>query len=608
MSSFKGVDTTLNAKNIVKTTTILCCLLLALPSAGCAQINELSTHITKAEWFVELTKWKTVILQKAIVIAKPIKEHVLSAWMFFLSLPLEMRISVFVLLFFAFVGILTSHLLGIYKNRDEWQKHPDHELMYSYFIGSGTLQRKKAYRDALSLLWDHKWLWVSAAGLAHRLGNYSNDSKMLTYALSLAYVPLAFVGFIEMILRIVIGTIWLIVFIIIHSVLLFITKCISYLAMPFSKFADRFARKEQHCPHCFETFRLPGFKCPKCGKVHKQLIPGRCGVLFARCECNKIFLPCTTLTGRSHLEAVCPSCEGDLVAANAEQFSIQLIGGASAGKTAFLAAFQHLYLEKANKRAGLTVDGEPENYFSELERMFQTGNSDATSGGNSQTYSFIHKYGRKANDNLVIYDIPGEVIVDGSYSRNPRNFGFCDGLIFIIDPLSIQTVRDDCVKEGESEALNNSSQDDIDTVIVQFIHQFTKIKGLSARKMSDIPVAVIISKVDIKVVKREIGGPKIRSLYNKNPAVYGNSESTARDEICKEYLSRLGLDNALNNIDATFSNVRYFPISAIGRVVGEDKPYDPIGVMEPAAWIAKEGNANMANLFDLEREHQLVGV
>lgn len=602
------MDTTLNVKNIVKSTTILCCLLIALSLAGCAQINEFSTHITKAEWFVKLTNYKTVILQKAIVIEQPIKEHALSTWMFILSLPTALRISVFVLVFFAFVGILASHILGIYKNRGEWKKHPDHELMYSYFIGSGTLQRNKAYRDARKLLWDHKWLWVSAAGLAYRLGNYSNPSKMLTYALSLAYVPLAFVGFIEMILRIVIGTVWLIVFIIIHSVLLVITKCISYLAMPLSKLADRFARKEQHCPHCFETFRLPGFKCPKCGKIHKQLIPGSCGVLFARCECHKIFLPCTAFTGRSHLEAECPSCEGDLVAANAEQFSIQLIGGASSGKTAFLAAFQHLYLEKVNKRTGLTVDGEPVNHFGELERMFQTGISEATSGGNSQTYSFVHKYGREANDNLVIYDIPGEVIVDGSYSRNPRNFGFCDGLIFIVDPLSIQTVREDCVKEGEREALKNYSQDDVDTVIVQFIHQFTKIKGLSARKMSKIPVAMIISKVDIKVVKREIGGPKIRSLYNKTPAVYGNSESTARDEICKAYLSRLGLDNALNNIDATFSNVRYFPISAIGRVVGENKPYDPIGVMEPAAWIAKEGNANIANVFEVERERQLVGV
>lgn len=603
----KGGEATLNVKNKVKTIMFLSYLLFLLMLTSCAQVNESSTHLKKAKWFVEVNQNKEDVISKVIEIAQIVKEYILSMFMFIQSLSTALMISVLAALFFAFVGILASHILGIYKHRNEWKKDPQYNLMYSYFTGSGTLQRKKAYQDARKLLWDHKCLRFSISGLAYRLGNYSNESKLLTFALSLAYVPMAFVGMIEMIFRFVIGTVWLMVFNIIHCILLFIAKVISYLFTPILLLADRNARKEQHCPHCFETFQLPKFKCPKCGAIHKQLTPGRCGVFFARCGCNKVFLPCTAFTGRSHLKAVCPSCEGDLVAANAEQFSIQLIGGASAGKTAFLAAFQHLYLDNANKTSGLTVDGKPEHYFSELERMFQTGISEVTSGGSSQTYSFVHKYGKDANDNLVIYDIPGEVIVDGSYSRNPRNFGFCDGLIFIIDPLSIKTVRDDCVKEGESEALENYSQEDIDTVIVQFIHQFTKIKGLSARKMSNIPVAIIISKVDIKVVKREVGGPKIKSLYNKTPEEYDNLQSIARDKICKAYLSRLGLDNALNNIDATFSNVRYFPISAIGRVVGENKPYDPIGIMEPVAWIAKEGKANMANMFDVETERQLVG-
>jgi hypothetical protein len=541
-----------------------------------------------------------ILIQRLTAIVDFIIGYLMIAWAFFLTWPVAIRTVVFISLFPAIIGILTSHVLGIYRNRNEWFKHPEQKLMFSYFIKSGTRQRKMSYTSARTLLYDHKWFIVSFAGLAFRLGNFSDKSKMLTFVLSIVYLPLAIMGIIEMILRTVLGTIWLFCANMAHRLLLLGTKLISYLAIPLVMAVDKVFRKVQYCPHCFDTFTLPEFTCPKCRAVHNQLIPSRCGALFVRCGCNNTFLPCTAFTGRSQLAAFCPACKGDLVAANAKQFSIQLVGGASAGKTAYLAAFQHLYIEHANTKDNLAVYGKPTELFHGLESMYMSGFSEATSGGTSQTYSIVHKYGKRASDNLVIYDIPGEVIIDGSYSRNPKNFGFCDGLIFIVDPLSIQAVRDDCVTEGESEALVNYSHDDVDTVIVQFINQFAKIKGLSAKRMSDIPVAVIISKVDVKVIKREVGAPKIRALFNKNQSAYGGSESIARDTICKAYLSKLGLDNALNNIDATFSNVRYFPVSAMGRINGEGMPYDPVGVIEPIAWIAKEGRSNTSQLFNIE--------
>ena len=572
-------------------------------------VSDTSSSIPFLDNYPELKEYFEPVFQAVGGINEFIKNFILEAREFFDSLPSSIKTITNFLIFLAFIGIITSHFLGIRKNRNEWKKHPNYELMYNYFNGSGVHRRKRSFHDARVLLYDRKWSWVSIAGLSYRLGNYSHDSKVLTFLLSLIYIPAAILGFFEMVFRIVIGTVWLIAFNILHRILLFVTKYISILAIPIFKSIDRLLRKKQYCPHCYNDFLLPEFICPKCGKVHKQLIPGRCGILFARCVCNNVFLPCTTFTGRSHLDSNCPACKGGLVVANAKQFSIQLIGGASAGKTSFLAAFQHLYIKKANQKEGLSVYGEPKSQFDDLERMFQTGISEATAGGTSQTYNFVHKYGKgAASDNLVIYDIPGEVIVDGTYARNPKNFGFCDGLVFIVDPLSIQAVRDDCISEDESEALINYSQDNIDTVIVQFIQQFTKIKGLSASEMSDIPVAVVISKVDLKVVKREVGGPKIRTIFNRNPMEYKNNEGIARDKICRDYLSNLGLNNALNNIDAIFSNVHYFPVSAIGRIVGEEMPYEPIGVMEPISWIVKDGRGNMSNLLIEEKERQYANV
>ena len=252
------------------------------------------------------------------------------------------------------------------------------------------------------------------------------------------------------------------------------------------------------------------------------------------------------------------------------QFSIQLIGGTGAGRTSFLTAFAHQYIEKSNRDNATFVFGEPENLFESIGNLFQTRTPDASFSGTTQTYSLVHKYGKAAaKDNLVFYDIPGEVIVSGSYERNPKNFGFCDGVIFIIDPTGAQ--------DDHSTNAN--------TVISQFVQQFEKIRGLSIKKMKEIPVAVVINKIDLEAVASKLGASKLTAQH----------DSSTIDKACMGYLKDIGLDGAVKNIDANFSNVRYFPVSATGA--GDEGVFKPVGVVAPVLWIAGEGRANMARLL-----------
>jgi hypothetical protein len=178
--------------------------------------------------------------------------------------------------------------------------------------------------------------------------------------------------------------------------------------------------------------------------------------------------------------------------------------------------------------------------------------------------------------------------LSGSFEKNPVNFGYSDGIIIVIDPLSIPSVRDECLKGGDAKAIENYSHDDVDTIIVQFIQQFSGIVGRSAGKTNAIPVAVLITKSDIKVIMREIGLPVIRAKYNASPDFYENDIVKARNTICREYLLNLGLDNAINNLEGVFSKVHYFPVSAIGHLGKAGKAYEPFGVLEPITWIAKK--------------------
>ncbi|MDR2731292.1 MAG: GTPase domain-containing protein [Treponema sp.] len=535
-----------------------------------------------------------VIFQKLNNVIQLIKKYLLIVWAFFLTWPSLIKNVIAISFFPACVGIISSHVIGIYRNRNEWHKNPNCNLMYSYFTKSGTLQRKKSYTDAHSLLRDHKWSWASFAGLAFRLGNYAGKSAMLMFVMTFAYIPLTIFGFIEMALRISLGTVWLLAFNMLHRLTLFVTKLVTYLLIPVSYTIDKIIRKTQYCPHCYETFFLPEFICPFCGRVHKQLVSGSCGVLFVRCACNKIFLPCASFTGRSRLASKCPSCAGELAAANAKHFSIMVVGGNNAGKTAFIAALANLYAALAEHKGILIIEGKPDSYFNQLNDMFRYGKTAADD--ESRTYSIIHKYGKIDKDNLVLYDTPAKYVVSDTFPRSPKYFRFCDGIILLLDPLSVRSVQKELVR-NEDNTETNYLFDDTNNLVVQFIHQYNTICGRSTGVMNNIPVAVLINKVDIEIVKREIGWDTIHALYDENPSAYNNNEYAAKDQICREYLAKAGLRNVLNNIDSIFTNVSFFPVSAIGHKAEKGKAFTPIGVMEPVAWIAKKRHSRLTSLL-----------
>lgn len=522
---------------------------------------------------------------------------------FFDSLPSIVQTTFYILLFLAVVGILMSHVKGIIKNRGEWKRHPKSSLMFSYFCGTGALQRKLTYKDAHAFLHDRKWSWVSIAGLAYRLGNVMHPSKALMFVCSLVYLPAAILGFVEMVLRDVIGTVYLLAISLVHRLILFVLRWISYLLIPIWQIADKSARIDQHCPHCYETFSLPAFRCLHCGKIHKDLIPSRCGIIIARCECGG-FMASSALTGRSQIDAVCPSCETDLVAASAKQFSIQLVGGNTSGKTAFLAAFQRLYLDRTFGLKNLTVYGKPQEYFDDLEAMYKGGQTKPSPPTSVLTYSLLHKIRRTGKHNLVIYDIPGEVVLNGGYERNPRNLGFTKGIIIIVDPLSLASVRDECLKSGNKHDVDNYSTDDVNEVIVEFVHQFSSITGRAAKRQINVPVAIVINKADVKAIKREIGLPKIKATFGANPGLYRNDITIARDEICRAYLEKLGLDNALNNLDGIFSNIRYFPVSAMGHLSAAGQEFEPFGIIAPVAWICEEAKSSLSKYVSYAQEEE----
>lgn len=504
---------------------------------------------------------------------------------FWYTIPLFLRIVLWLIFLVAGVNIVLSLVKSIIHYKTTWKQKPDTQLMYSFTMGSGFYQGKLIYLEAHKYLFDHKWSKFSLAGMAFRLGNLTHDSKGVLFAYTLAYIPLAILGSVEMLFRIIIGATLYNIISIAYFSLLIAGWSLDLLLIPLFNLADRTTWVTQHCPKDYATFKLPVFECPHCGTQHNKLYPGDTGLLWAKCICGR-FIPCASLSKRKQLKSFCPKCHYALAGASIRSLTIQIVGGNSSGKSAFISAFQHEYIAKAQNTGNRNLSTSPEEDFLALENMFHSGSTTKSPHNEVCAYYILHGNKGSSDDGIVIYDVPDELILSDQYERNPLNFAYCDGLVIIIDPLSIQSVRKECEKTTGTTSTFGYSDDSAEDLIIHFINKYSEVAGRLARKMSDIPVAVAITKTDLTTIRQKIGYVKIKAEYAANHNLY-YSLSDARNKICRKYLSDIGLSNAINNLDSVFSNIAYFPISAIGHIP-DGTQFEPQNILEPIGWLAHQ--------------------
>ena len=492
---------------------------------------------------------------------EPATRYLSAAWSVFNAMPQPVRVLIYIAVFTACAGVLLAHIGAIVLNSSDWKPFSD-KLMYSYFTGTGTHQARSSYAMAHKQIRESTWVF-GLSSIAYRWGNINCKSKILTFLMSIVYIPLAVLGLIEMCVRAVLGTVYLVVCKLVHCLVLLATRYISYFLIPLAIGVDKRMRVKQNCTACYVEFDLPQFICQHCGLTHDQLIPGRCGILFARCACNK-FMPAMVLTGRSKLRSKCPKCKEHMAASNAKQFFVQLIGGTGTGKTSYLVAFNYAYTEVSHRHRKLYLTLRPRRM---RNRLLDTDflKTDSTAAGEIHAYNFLSSYGkptRPAKDNLVLFDIAGQTIMADSYERIPRHFGFCHGFVLFFDPLSVPEVRDAAEAEEGSY-----STEDFDMVITEFVNRFRAVTGMGFNVPINTPLAVVIAKTDVKAVQEKCGGPG--SYKGEN------------------YLQELDMHGALRLISSNFSNVRYFCIASTQNEARANQQ----SLLAPITWLAKESRS-----------------
>ena len=358
------------------------------------------------------------------------------------------------------------------------------------------------------------------------------------------------------------------------------------------------------CHECKQKSLIPTYLCPKCGARHTNLTPGVYDILRRTCTCGEK-LPAAFFNGRKALQAECPHCGCPLSDRESRPLFIPVVGGRSVGKTAFITAFSREFIENVAPQKGLETEfynTRKEDIYREILQDFTTGDTRMTdrpqdvNQTSSVSFSFFVKHPQLSPERLVhVYDIAGEVFTDNSENEIQRQYEYCQGIVFIVDPFAIPSIRFQYEELLSPEDLAGIGKADLNDVIDSFLNKLREVTGLSDTKMAAVPLAVVISKTDSAGLEQDVGQRAVEKLMKAKPETFTDFYNT-QDYLCRKFLRENGMESFLNNVSLQFKNNRFFACSAIGHSRGKGA-YQPQGVLAPMEWLVQNADPKLGQLW-----------
>lgn len=359
------------------------------------------------------------------------------------------------------------------------------------------------------------------------------------------------------------------------------------------------------CHECKEKSLIPTYICPNCGAKHTNLTPGVYGILHRTCNCGEK-LPTTFFNGRKLLTAECPHCGHPLSDRESRPICIPVVGGRSVGKTAFITAFSKEFIENVAPAKGIEIEfynSKKEDIYKEITQDYISGSTRMTdrpqdvNKASSISFSFFAKHPSFSPERLIhVYDIAGEVFTDNSEHEIQKQYEYCQGIVLIVDPFAIPSIRFKYEELLEPEDIAGIGKADINEVINSFLNKLREVTGLSDNKMATVPLAVVISKIDSAGLEQDVGDMAVRKLMRTEPDKYTDYYDT-QDYLCRKFLKENDMESFLSNISIQFKNNRFFACSAIGHTRDKGK-YEPKGVLPPMEWLFGLADHKMGQIWN----------
>ena len=383
-----------------------------------------------------------------------------------------------------------------------------------------------------------------------------------------------------------------------------VVKCIDAVYL-------RLRRVSLVCDTCHERFTLPVYLCPNCGKSHKSLVPNRYGALHHRCECGERLASSVLVlrSPRRNLQAICPNClksgriEG-VLGSGSRSILIPVVGGESAGKTALITAYAHHLIESRLPQHGLDSEfynDEKKNMFGIMQQDYQQGTVQKTATvtvddvSSVLSLSFYIRGGKLKPQRLMqIYDIAGETFVTNQEHEQQRQYDHCDGIVLVIDPMSLpnaEALWGSQLASGDRSTISSARLEDVMSALNNNLRETTR---LDRSGKLDTPLAVVLSKIDeAKGLVDRMGPKAVARLRQLDPELWRNDDD-AMDFLCRQFLVDMDMPEIVDLVSQNFKASRFFAVSAIGHTAGDGSSFEPQNVDMVMDWIMRCSDPELA--------------
>lgn len=231
------------------------------------------------------------------------------------------------------------------------------------------------------------------------------------------------------------------------------------------------------CPVCKRNFDYPQVRCG-CGIVLDYPVPGIHGI--GRITCNNGHSMDCRAGLRDSLKTVCPHCGESIETRESKPICISLVGSVGSGKTTLMLSAVDS-IQKSAVRHGVNTDAVTPG----IGASAIAGRMDvpATPEGELDSECLFIRSPYLHGRELVFNDISGREF-------EPRKdrfifqeyYSYTDGIVFCVDPLNL-----------DSRTSKTRPMD----VFESFHFIFTRVKGFGPETVSNVPLALVLTKRDV---------------------------------------------------------------------------------------------------------------
>lgn len=299
-------------------------------------------------------------------------------------------------------------------------------------------------------------------------------------------------------------------------------------------------------------------------------------------------------------ERLCPYCHNDIPITSGRGSSkiISVVGASQAGKSIYMTTLLYVLERYTGERIGASLIAGSSAYNDEIrenqEKIFEK-NIMLDPTPKQHIEPLIENLKFKDDSippiTLIFYDIPGEGMTDKGYiEKHGEHIKNSDGIIFLVDPLQMRTLRKkiNLANREEQGDFTEKYQEPKDIVVYLFENFISK----QSREKTNIPTAVVVTKSDM------LRNLNDEEYISKNSNIFRNyehgkffnlNEFENIDGEVRKFLEKV--DSPFKGaMDTYFGITGYFAVSSLGSnpknlQIDTSTSVSPLRVDEPFLWL-----------------------